>query len=169
MSSRTGPLLTPEISALIGTELEVVTSLPIPESDVRYYCEIVEEKSPLYHDDEYARGLGYRGRTTPPFFHMVPFGHLPGDFAPADQGSDVGVIQEMRTKLNCGAAMDTGYRAFFLAPVYPGDVLTRRTTIMDIEEKRMSLGQALLCTLEDIYMNQVGKAVCKVHNKLFFY
>ena len=169
MSGSTGALLTPEISALIGTELEVVTSLPIPESDVRYYCEAVEEKSPLYRDDGFARELGYEHRVTPPFFHMVPFGHLAGDFAPADQGSDVGVIMEMRTKLKCDAAMDTGYRAFFAAPIYPGDVLTRRTTIAGIEEKRMSLGQALLCTLEDVYTNQNGKTVCTVHNKLFFY
>jgi acyl dehydratase len=169
MSNEGVNLLTEEAQALIGSETDEVNTLPVEACDIRRYCEATENMNPLYLDEDYARQMGYGGIIAPPAFYQGPFRTLPGAFMAVPQGTDIGIVAKTMERLHLKGALDVGQKMELFAPVRPGDILTRKGKIVDIAQKQLKLGPALLCTIQNTITNQKRELVCLETTQYFFY
>jgi acyl dehydratase len=142
--------LTPEVQALIGTEL---TGEPdqIQSNDLRFFAEAIrlgEAPKPLYSDEVYARETRYGGMIAPPtyFTRLARSGGYPWPIPfPA-------AIQE-RPGANAGAVFE------LVEPVRAGDTLQARGRVAKIEERKGDGGTVLLFERDFAFTNQLGQYV----------
>ena len=77
-----GSVITDEMRKAIGVESEPTVVL-IEKEPIRRFAEAIGDPNPLYHDEEYAKKLGYRSIIAPPGFHPeysfpIKRGHVSG-------------------------------------------------------------------------------------------
>jgi acyl dehydratase len=148
--------LTPEVQALIGTEL---TGEPdhIQSNDLRFFAEATrcgEAPMPLYSDEVYARGTRYGGLIAPPsyFTRLARSGGYPW---PIPFPS---TIQE-RPGANAGAVFE------LVEPVRAGDTLQARGRVTNIEERKGGEGTVLFFERDFAFTNQLGQYVGTIRRR----
>jgi acyl dehydratase len=152
-------VLTDEVRAWIGRASDTREyPEPISASDVRRYLEATGDGNPLWQDDEYARGAGYRGRVVPPLFVAALTRRLPVSDSPEDQvlwQHQVPILTGYTNTRNAGTELE------FLAPIYVGDRITVQTHIVDITARRGRTGLGIFITRVVEFRNQDGELVIR--------
>ena len=164
-------LLTKQIKKLIGTTLKEKVSLPVDRRELHKYCYAVGDLNPLYTDEKYAKKGRYGELIASPAYGHVAVRHqFPSIFKPTPAGTQTfHELKELSEKLGLPRVLDVGQYFEFYQPVRVGDTLTVESKIVDIMEKQIKAGPALLLTQEERVINQKGELVCIEQIKLMFY
>ena len=151
-------MLLEEIQRFIG-KLDPPHVKTVERGAIRRYAEAVGDDDPLYHDREYARGLGHPDIVAPPGFFGWTVGHVP----PLEA-----VMGLMTAVVNAGyyRILDAGMSFDFFVPVRAGDVIAASPRVADVTEKQGRSGTMIMCSFETTYMNQNGDVVAKSYQKV---
>lgn len=113
------------------------------------FANAIGEKRPEYIDDAAALAAGHRGLIAPPTFCFA---------AQFDGGTITRMLDTLGVPI---ARILHGEQSFtYGAPVCAGDVLTLRSKIADIVEKKG--GKMEVITQRTTVTNQLGQAVCEI-------
>ena len=166
-----GILINERIKGLIGRKLitEAGRILPVEKTAIRRYCESSGNLNPLYLDEEYASRERHGSIIAPSTFFSIPFRSCAGTFCPSPQGVESPHIAELLELLQLRRALDAGIETEFFVPIRPGDILTYDREILNIIEKRIKVGPALLVSARTVITNQKGELVCVDVQEWFFF
>ena len=129
----------------IGKEYGPLT-YEIGKEKIREYAKAIKNEDPHYMDEDFAKGTKYGGIIAPPTFAVVYAGMLAEPFF-FDKELDLNLFMLVH-----------GEQEFeFFEVVKPGDVITSKGTIVNIENKE----KLDVVTLEGLSKNQDGRPVCK--------
>ena len=149
--------LTPDIKALIGTEL---TGEPdyIERNDLRFFAEAIRlpgRPNPLYSDEVYARETRYGGLIAPPtyFTRLARRNGFPWAMA---------LPQWLQERTAVGEAAEIER----LQPLRPGDIIFTRGTVADIYEQEAPEGKLIYLVRDFEFKNQLGQYVGKIRRTL---
>ena len=150
-------LLTPDIKALIGTEL---TGDPdyIERNDIRYFAEAIRlpaPPKPLYSNEIYARGTRYGGLIAPPTFftRLARRNGFPWAMA---------LPQWLQDRTAVGEAVEIEAKE----PLRVGDIIFTRGKVADIYEREGSRGKLIYLVRDFEFTNQLGQYVGKIRRTL---
>lgn len=141
----------------------------VSESDIRHWCEVMEETNPLYTDEEYAKQTKHGGIIAPPVmvqtWSLDPMkealerfvdGNPPFKEDPHNQL--FGVIDEM----GYHGVVATQQTQEYVRPVRPGDMLKSRIAVKSVSKydhfTRMGVGRYV--DLVYTFLNQRDEEVC---------
>lgn len=150
-------LITEEMQAAVGSEIQRLVSFPVSESDIRRWVTAVyfpEEPPSEFWDPAHAIVAPEEFN---PFAWMVaePHGHRTG-YVPGAPSTEAKLgIAEPPTEfqLNGGAEIEFG------APIKAGDVITSSTVLSGYEERSGRLGTMLFTRFTDRWLNQADEVV----------
>src|SRR6266849_10221760 len=109
----------------------------ITDADVRAFAELTGDHNPLHLDDEYA--------ATTRFGRRIAHGMLAASL----------ISTVLATELPGIGTVYLSQNSQFVAPVYPGDTVTARVTVMKIRDDKP------IVTLDTICENQRGEMVIR--------
>ena len=134
----TASLLTEDIKALVGRPWPPIT-YEVDRTGIRAWARAVGYDDPVYYDESVALERGYPRLPAPPGFLGVPR-FRPGEPEP---GPPIrGLHPELQRSVNGGTELE------YHSTVFAGDELLATPVIVDIKERRGSLGQMLILTRE---------------------
>lgn len=150
-------LITAEARAMIGQELPQQRG-QVFRKEFQRWAASVNDRNPLYFDEDYATANGYRGIVMPPLFlRHVMQDVVTLDSLRPDGTGDPGALDIPLPPRRMAAGEQTEY----FEPIYDGDVLTANGHLKDLREKSGSSGSFVLVTFETSYRNQHGTVVAK--------
>jgi len=154
-----------DLRALIGTETETLLG-EITLREIQRYAAAAGDLNPLYFDEEYARASVYGGIIAPPNYLTAIIGWAAGP--PESELAPDGCLPDPIRPLLPGMqrAMGAGQELEFMAPVRPGDRITRVSRIADATERAGRSGPFVLITFEERYVNQHGNVVVTCRSKV---
>ncbi len=141
----------------------------VSESDIRHWCEVMQDANPLYTDEEYAKRSKYGGIIAPPqmvqTWSLDPladalqrFVHENPPFPEDPHNQIFGIIDEM----GYHGVVATAQTQEYLKPVRPGDMLRAQITVGSISKydhyTRMGVGRYV--DLIYTFINQNDEKVC---------
>ena len=134
--------ITQQMRDAIGVESEPLTH-DVEKGAIIKFAEAIGDPSPLFNDDEAARGTRYGGLTAPPTFLRSMRSGPPRI--------------EVRSPYSAG--LDGGSDWEYFEPVRPGDRITVTVTVANIFERVGRLGNMLFIVRETKYVNQFAVTV----------
>jgi len=144
-----GSVITEEMRKSIGVESEPTVVL-VGKEPIRRFAEAIGDPNPLYHDEEYAKQLGFRSVIAPP-------GFTPTYCFPLKKGTTLDTGQMLRAKFTRG--LNGGGEYEFFQPIQAGDVLSITNRIADIYERDGRMGKMVFIISETICRNLKGETV----------
>lgn len=152
-------LITPEAMAMIGQETGTSVGT-VYKKEFQRWAASVNDLNPLYFDEEYAKANGYKDVVMPPLFlTCVASGVNRLDIMRRDGTPGGGGRNDIPLKVE--RRMAGGNTTEYLAPIYPGDVITAVTRLKNLEDKNGRQGPFVLVSNETIYTNQDGVVVAR--------
>lgn len=148
-------LITDEMRAAIGKESEPVTH-EVDRTAIRMFARSVGHSDPLYYDVAVARAAGYADIPAPPGYLGTPVFNLKTSDPTTGRRIGAGELQASRPltrRLNGGTEIE------YLGDICAGDVLTARTHLADVQERKGSIGQMLISTSKTTFRNQRDEVV----------
>lgn len=142
-------VITDKMREIIGKESEPVP-YEIDNTGCRQFARSVGYTDPVFFDEAYARGKGYRGILAPPGFLGHPI-VIPGQ--PVRQGPYQQLDIPLKRVLNGGTDIE------YVADVCAGDALTATSKITDLTEREGRMGPMLIVSQETTFRNQKGETV----------
>ena len=141
-------LITEEMRKAAGSLVNIAVT-EIEGGAIKRFCKATGDANPLWQDEEHARKTSYGGTMVPPGYliTMQMEGESPGFYMPY--------------QLSLKGAIDAGGEWEFFRPVRPGDIIVVDRKIVDIYEKKGSLGNMLFNVFETTYRNQRGEIVAE--------
>jgi acyl dehydratase len=156
-------LITPEIQAMIGQEIDFPASEIIDRSSIRRYAQAISDLNPLYLDEEYAKKTEYGGIIAPPTF-IFDVNHNIFDEVGED-GRNLARVTIPGLKLARG-----GNEYQFVQPARPGDMVHQKRKIVDIYERpSKTVGKILFIVYDVTYTNQEDKLLGINRETLMFF
>ncbi len=146
MKSREAGLVTDQMRATIGNEVDFGPPFEVEKGPIRHLAEVINYPHPLYMDEEYAKSKGYRSIIAPPTFAAYEL----------QRGAP---LQALELPFEIGGALHGGDDWEFLQDIQAGDVLTPKGKIIDLSERQGSRGKMLFVTSEVTYRNQNNEIV----------
>ena len=144
-------LMTEEIKAMIGREVDFPGAEVIDRSSIRRYAQAISDLNPLYIDEEYAKKSSHGGIIAPRTFIFDVSHDIFSEIG--EDGRDLSRITIPGLRLARG-----GNEYTFLEPARVGDIINQRRKILDIYEKESkTLGRILFVVYQIKYTNQTGK------------
>lgn len=123
----------------------------VDRSKIRELATALGDTNPIYHDVEAAKRAGYQDLALPPTFAtLFSFWGRALDGSP---DLDIGLALEK--------ALHGEEEYTYLAPIYPGDIISGVRTLVDVQEKKGKSGTMQIATFETLYRNQQGHEVLK--------
>ena len=155
-------MLPEEVTELIGKVGDIMI-MEVERGAIKRYADAVDDRNPLYWDEEYARDSRYGSILAPPGFFGWPTRWTGG----------MPILPELVDKVSAilaqagySRSLDGGIEYEFFCPVRAGDVLTALTRILDIYEQEGKTGKLFFLVVETTYTNQDGNLVAKVRRTL---
>ncbi|MCK9487057.1 MAG: MaoC family dehydratase N-terminal domain-containing protein [Dehalococcoidia bacterium] len=134
----------------VGREVHVGRLEVTPEA-VRAYCEALDERNPLYVDEDFAREHGpYGGLIAPP-------GLL--------QTARLGQPPDPKVEFGNSTFMGGSRQEYFL-PIRPGDVIDAYAQVKEVYEKTGRSGRMAFVVRRTRYVNQHGEDVATTESSL---
>jgi acyl dehydratase len=124
----------------IGMQLPVYVH-EVTKEEIDIYCKLLQERNPIYWNDETAKKMGLQGRIAPPMF-VRKYAHFQN------------VLKGFKAAIP-GHTIHASGEYHFLNPVRPGDTVTTTGTVI---EKFTRRGRKFL-SFELISKNQNGQTV----------
>jgi acyl dehydratase len=156
-------LITPEIKAMIGQEVDFPATEIIDRSSIRRYAQAISDLNPLYLDEQYAKTTEYGGIIAPPTFIFDVSHDIFGDVG--EDGRELSRVAIPGLKLARG-----GNEYQFFQPARPGDVVHRKRTIINIYERPgKAVGKILFVDYDFTLTNQEGKLLGVNRETLMFF
>ena len=159
--------LPPGLAEWIGRAAAPV-ALPdaVTAADLRRYANAIEDANPLWQDDEYARAAGYEGRIAPP---CLPLELTIRPAAGTDQTDEAGLRAEGIGTWDLVVPVPPEYsqrrraedEIEWFRDVVPGDRLSVRQRIADIQLKHGRTGEFILIVRENEYLDERGTLVIR--------
>ncbi len=156
------PVLNDEILSWVGREGPVVTA-EVTQRDIERYAHAVDNHNPLFLDEETARESPFGGLIAPFLFYPIPFirplrhDELQEDGLPSEDA-------ELKPPIPLPRDLFGGQEVEYVRPIRPGDVLTRRSRISSIEERRGRSGPLVFVETEMTYHDSGGELVLTVRS-----
>jgi hypothetical protein len=150
MTQQRASIITDEMRAAIGRESDPVT-YEVDNTGCRQFARAVGYTDPVFYDEAYARGKGYRGVLAPAGFLGHPIA-IPSQ-QPRAPGGGFGLDIPFKRVLNGGTDIE------YFDDVCAGDTLTATTKLADLSERDGRVGPMLILNTETTYKNQAGKTV----------
>jgi acyl dehydratase len=122
----------------------------IEKEPIRRFAEAIGDPNPLFHDEEYAKKLGYRSIIAPP-------GFTPSYSFPIKKGRASDTGREIRSIFSRG--LNGGGEYEFFQPIQAGDVLSITSRISDIYEREGRMGRMVFIISETLFRNLKGELV----------
>jgi acyl dehydratase len=152
-------LVNDRAQAMVGRKVAVGAGRVV-KKDFQRWAAAVNDRNPLYFDDEFARAYGYREAVMPPLYlpqvtlGVVDLDQLrPDGIAPGSGTS--GLIPLPK----CSRWMAGGESTTFHEPVYDGDEIISKRVLESIVEKNGRSGAFVLITTTTSYRRQDGRLV----------
>ena len=143
-------VITDEMRAAIGSESEPIV-VEVDKSACRLFARALGYSDPLYYDEEFARGKGYRSVLAPPGFLGLPL------FGPGQPNPVMGAYFRFKTPYK--RILNGGTYIEHFDTICAGDVLTATSKLVDVRERAGSLGPMLITVTEWTYRNREGRVV----------
>ena len=134
---------------------------PVEHDPIRRHCHMVDDKNPLFLDDEFAEGTKYGGVIAPPV--VIDYFAGRGIWPPSEQGPNLTqLVPTLGDRMiNLSQTME------FFAPVRIGDKLSSQAVIADVFQKAIRLDPKSVCiVMESRVTNQDGTLVGVTRNML---
>ena len=155
-------MLPEEVTKLIG-KVGDIRVMEVEGGAIRRYADAVDDRNPVYWDEEYAKNSRYGSIIAPPGFFGWPTtwtGGMPIRARLADEVSTV------LAQAGYVLGLDGGIEYEFFCPVRAGDVLTALPRVMDVYEREGKAGKLVFFVIETTYTNLSGDLVAKEHQTL---
>jgi len=154
-----------ERMALIGRELPTI-SCEVSKTDIRKLAAAIGDLNPLYLDEGRARKSRYAGIIAHPLQYYVT---TYGPVLESELGPD-GRADFRRLPLKFTDVVGGGEEIEYFAPARPGDVITAKTKIVDISNKKSSKrGWIAPVVFESTYTNQKGEVLASVRSTIIYW
>ena len=145
-----GSVITEDMKKAIGVESEPTIVL-VEKEPIRRLAAAMGDNNPLYHDEEYAKKLGYRSIIAPPGF----------------QPTYSFTLKTAPMRADAGPRMPTGFARFmnggdeyeFFQPIQAGDVLSITRRLGDLYERDGRMGKMFFTVNETVFRNQKKEIV----------
>jgi acyl dehydratase len=152
MTDSAEAIITAELRGWIGRKTPLRRLEIIAVSDVRRYVDATGDANPLWLDDDYARGAGYRGRILPPILvGWVPFSFKEGteraNTDPTDLRRQLPLPREYTNVRNAGSETE------WVKPAYLGEQLSTQSTVVDIVARKGKAGLGIYISQEEQILN----------------
>src|SRR5579871_5135734 len=149
-----GEVISEEMRNSIGVESEPWT-VEVDKTAIRMFARAVGHTDQVFYDEAEAKRRGYRSLLAPPHYLGTPV------FNPRDSDPTFGAPRASRRRFNTGLTrnLNGGNEVEYFGDICAGDVLTARSVVTDMVERKGSLGTMLITTTETRYTNQEGKLV----------
>ncbi len=156
-------LLTDELRAFIGAERSYQAQEEVGRSAIRYFAIAVEDRSPLYHSDSYAKSQGYPSRIAPPTFVVESGGYSEGK--PNANGY---LAHEWDLPMTGLRNIRGGQEYEFMRPVLPTDRISVKYVLESIEEKSSRDGRGQLMVISVATYTDAAGEVVATNRETFF-
>ena len=165
MTDGAGSIITAELRGWIGRKTPLRALEIIAASDVRRYVDATGDANPLWLDDDYARGAGYRGRILPPtLVGWVPFSFKEGteraNTDPTDLRRQLPLPGPYTNVRNAGSETE------WLQPAYLGEQLSTQSSIVDIVARQGKAGLGIYISQEEQVLNAQRQIVLRRRHTL---
>src|SRR5207248_2497211 len=148
---------TQEMRDAVGVESEPWT-VELDKTAIRMFARAVGYTDPVFFDEQVARERGYRSLPAPPHYLGTPV------YDPRTSDPTFGAPRRGARSFNTGLKrrLNGGTEIEYFGDICAGDMLTARSQIVDISERKGSIGAMLITTTETTYTNQYGSVVAKM-------
>lgn len=146
-------MLTDELRAWIGKQVTYPAREALGYASIRYFARAMDDRNPLYFDDQFAQENGYRTAIAPPTLVCETCQYSD---SPVNATGYIG--HEWNLPIDNVRFIRAGNEYEFTRPVYPDDWVTVTWTLEDIDERKARRGGTqLFVTSLAIYENQDGE------------
>ena len=142
----------------------------VTKSDVRHWCEVMQDPNPLYSDEEFAKKSKYGGLIAPPamvqtwslddlYYALQRFVEEKTPAMDEPHNQVTGILDEF----GYTGVVATAQQQTYLAPIRPGDVIRSRITVGSISKYDHFTRQGIGRYVDIIYtfVNQNDEEVCR--------
>lgn len=147
-----------KLKSLVGYEREFCDGQPIEEGMIRRFAEAIGDDNPIYRDKNFAEQTPSGGIVAPPTF-VSEWNH-----------HEVLTIDEHGIYLGDtrlpGRLLRAGNEYEFLHPLRQGDIITTKSKVSDVYEKKGMSGTMTFIACESTYFNQRHELSC-IQRSLF--
>ncbi len=157
------PVLTDEIRAWIGREGPEETA-EVTQGEIERYAFAVGNLSPLFIDEAVASSSPFGGLVAPFQFYSIPFINPLPHAELKEDGIATASSGGLRPPIPLPRTMAGGQEVEYVRPIRPGDALTRRSRISDIDERQGSTGPLVFTITETTYRDAAGEVVVVVRS-----
>ena len=150
-------MISEEVTELIG-KVGDIRIMEVEKGAIKRYADAVDDRNPLYWDEEYAKDSRYGCILAPPGFFGWPTrwtGGMPLHAKLRDE------VSATLAQAGYSRRLDGGIEYEFFCPVQAGDVLAALPRIIDIYEQEGKTGKLVFLVVETTYTNQNGDLVAK--------
>jgi len=161
-------IITPELRAWVGRTTPLRSLEIISSADVRRYVDATGDANLLWLDDNYARSAGYQSRIVPPtLVGWVPFSFKEGTERAQSDPTDL--RRQLPLPSGYTNVRNAGSETEWLQPVYLGEPLFTRSTIVDIVAREGKTGLGIYISQEEQVLNARQEPVlCRRHTLAVF-
>ncbi|MFC1918144.1 MaoC family dehydratase N-terminal domain-containing protein [Chloroflexota bacterium] len=136
-----------KLKSFVGYETVVTDEYLIEDGMIKRFAGAIGDENPLYYDADFARRNGFPDIIAPPTFVFEWHHH---EALWADEN---GVYIDDYPLPNRFVRAGSEYE--FTRPLYPGDIITTRSKIMEVYEKTRASGEKMIFIIsESTYANQ---------------
>lgn len=145
---------------MVGKEVASVSAREVDKSAIRRFVESINDKNPLWVDEEYAATTRYGGIVAPPTF-LRALMRPPVDVTKHERPARTSPLPTNRV-VNGGVVWE------LREPIRVGDRITSVTRLAEITEKASKSGKIAIEVTETTYTNQHGRVVAISRDTLIY-
>ena len=155
-------MISDKLTSLIGKSGDTVI-MEMEKGAIRKYADAIDDRNPLYWDDDYARDSNYGGIVAPPGFFGWPiiWTTVSPTFFPLREEMQTAVEAEGFDRI-----LDGGIEYDFIRPIRVGDILASLPKIKSFTERESKSGKMVLSVIEITFTNQNGQMVARSRQTL---
>jgi acyl dehydratase len=137
---------------------------PVERGSIRRWLEPKEFNSAIHTDATAAQSAGFKDLVAPAsmvFTYGVAAYWSPGDKSQSidDEPTQIQIPVIFKVPAPCNKSFATSMEMVFEEPLYPGDVVTCTSRLIDINRKTLKVGSGAFLRQEDTYTKQTGEIV----------
>lgn len=163
-----------DAEALVGKEIsrsQGIDSVNLP--DIRRRLEVLTWDSPIHYDAAVAESVGYKGVVSPVTMVVtwcLPAYWTPGDPKPKPSDPVLVPFYPFPSIPAPGTALfASGCKVKYYHPVYPGDTISSRSTLLSVTRKQLKIGDGAFMVVRTDYYAGSDEPVATEEMTVFRY